>query len=110
MQEQQLKIYFNRKVVEWNKNINRARTIICKICLKKFTFENVEMTQIHSTNCKELAEMNQSLGQATKKLRKSKLECEIMKRKILLDTKTDKYVLFFYVKKKKFGQNKIFVV
>lgn len=112
MQEQQLKIYFNKKVVEWNKNSNRARTIICRICLKKFTFENVEMMQIHSTNCKELAEINQSLGQVTKKLRKSKLECEIMKRKILLDTKTDKYyfLVFYELKKKKVWTEKKIVV
>ena len=112
MQEQQIKIYFNKKVVEWNKNYNRARTIICRICLKKYTFDNMELMQIHSSNCKELAEMNQSLGSLTKKLRKSKLECEIMKRKILLDTKTDKYAFFwflvvFFLKKSLGNKNKL---
>jgi len=90
MQDQQLKIHFSKKILEWKKSIMRSKKIICKICLKKFTFDNLDLMQKHSTNCKELAELNQTLGQLGKKLKKCKTECEILKRKLLLDTKTDK--------------------
>ena len=91
LQEFLIKKHFETKVIEWKKSIIKVKKIICKICLKMFTYEaNWDFFEIHSMKCKEMAELDQSLGQMSKKLKKYKLECELMRREIQLETNVDK--------------------
>ena len=88
--EQQIKNHFKDKVEEWRKSMILTKRIICKICLQMFVFDNINHMEFHFAKCKETAELNQLLGQLSKKMKKFQTECEIIKRELQLETNIEK--------------------
>lgn len=90
--ELQIKNYCKEKIKQWRQKLNiKKKTIICKICLKKFTFDNVDLMETHSIKCKEHAELNQILSQISKKLDKFRLEYENIKRNINFEINLERF-------------------
>jgi len=88
--EQLFKKHFKNHIEEWKKSSIPLKKIICKICLKMFMFDNIKLMEFHFMKCKETAELNQILGQLSKKMKKFHNELEIIKRELQLETNVEK--------------------
>lgn len=89
-------IYFQNKLITFKEYAN-LKIIICKICLKKFHSDKIDLFEIHSEKCKQLAELNQKIDHSKKKLEKYKLECDNIKRDFIFETNIEKFSFYFFI-------------